>query len=318
MSIQLKNLIEGLSEIPPHWLIVPARMKMALGKSWQSQPYLANQLQELLIRQNGILRIETKHGLRDAVPTGFGLKCGANNKEFLLAIDCDGIEAYRRVIEINEGKQKILTKVDDLEVKQLAERYLPPTVSFTSGRKNRRQYIYKTDLSMQHQLKSRVIDAGNGSHLELRGTNLNSILPPSLHPRGKQYKWVLGSPRIIPVEEAPQWVINLMNYKPRKHTKSQSTYQYSQIDDTHEGTPEEIKIASTLLDVIHPRYADDYIPWIKIGMALKSVSDKLLPDWEEWSQLSDKYEFGLCPYKWSTFKNLRCSIRSLYYFANNS
>lgn len=315
MSAQVKALIEGLSEIPPHWLIVPTRMKMALGKGWQGLPYSANQLGETLIRQNGILRIETKKGWQDAVPTGFALKCGANSKEFLLAIDCDGIEAYRKVIEINEGKQKILTKVNDLEIKQLAERYLPPTVSFSSGRKNRQQYIYKADLSMYPYLKSRVIDAGNGSHLELRGTNLNSILPPSLHPRGKQYRWVAGSPKIIPVEEAPRWVIAQMTRHKQKRYKIPST-RFECV--THEGTPEEIKIASILLDVIHPKYADDYNTWIRTGMALKSVSTSLLPQWEEWSQMSHKYTPGLCAYKWSTFNNLRCTIRSLYYLANNS
>ncbi|MDV3003003.1 MAG: hypothetical protein N5P05_004658 (plasmid) [Chroococcopsis gigantea SAG 12.99] len=36
-------------------------------------------------------------------------------------------------------------------------------------------------------------------------------------------------------------------------------------------------------------------------MALKSVSDSLLPDWENWSRGSSKYKPGECDKKWSSF-----------------
>lgn len=314
MSSQVKSLIEGLSEIPDHWLIIPTKMKMALGIGWSSNPYSAAKLREKLAR-TGELSILTRYGYQNITPTGFALKCGANTKEFMLAIDCDGIEAYRHIIKINEDHQ-YLEKIDDNETCLLAEKYLPTTVSFSSGRKHRRQYLYKTDLSMQATLKSRIIDVGNGNHLELRGTNLNSILPPSLHPKGKRYKWVTGSPSTTNVEIAPQWVIKQMTRRTtRKNIPSLPVKNSTQ---THEGTEEEIRIASILLDVIHPKYADDYHTWIRTGMALKSVSDTLLDKWDKWSQMSDKYIPGMCTYKWSTFNNLRCTIRSLYYLAENS
>lgn len=315
MSAQIKKLIEGLSEIPNYWLIVPTKMKMALGIGWKDNPYSANRLQEKLAR-NPKLTVLTKYGIRDIIPTGFALKCGANTKEFLLAIDCDGIEAYRHIIAINKGiSTKAIKTIDNAKAFVIAEKYLPPTVSFTSGRKHRRQYLYKADLSMRLTLKSRIIDVGNGNHLELRGTNLNSILPPSLHPMGKHYKWLAGSPSITAVAPAPHWVLKLMAQKRTSKPRIPNTQTYTL---NKEESPAEIEAAKNILEAIHPKYADDYHTWIRTGMALKSISNSLLPDWDKWSQMSHKYESGICAYKWSTFKNLRCSIRSLYYLANNS
>lgn len=316
MSAQVKKLIEGLSEIPNHWLIIPTKMKMALGIGWNNHPYSAATLQEKLTH-NTKLSVLTRYGWQNIAPTGFALKCGANSKEFLLAIDCDGVEAYRHIITINENTPiRELRKINDAEICLLTEKYLPPTVSFSSGRKHRRQYLYKTDLSMQAILKSRIINVGNGNHLELRGTNLNSILPPSQHPTGKQYKWGTGSPTTIPVAIAPDWVIKQMA---RRIPKSPLHIPKSQIEcTTHEETIQEIEVAKNILEAIHPKYANDYHTWIRTGMALKSVSSSLLTHWDKWSRTSDKYLPGICAYKWSTFNNLRCTIRSLYYLAENS
>lgn len=315
MSTQTNQLIEGLNEIPDHWLIIPTKMKMALGIGWHKNPYSPTILREKLAR-NAKLSVLTKHGLQNITPTGFALKCGANSKEFLLAVDCDGIEAYRHTIAINDDIPIYeLSKLDDTKIIKLAEKHLPPTVSFSSGRTHRRQYLYKADLSVQSNLRSRIIDVGNGNHLELRGTNLNSILPPSQHPMGRQYKWVTGSPSAIAVAPAPQWVIKQMTRIPpipripRSHLQS---------DNPTQASDAEIEIAKNILEAIHPKYADDYHSWIRTGMALKSVSTNLLDNWDKWSQMSEKYVPGICNYKWSTFNNLRCSIRSLYYLAEHS
>jgi hypothetical protein len=314
MSTQTNQLIEGLSEIPDHWLIIPTKMKMALGIGWHKNPYSSTILKEKLIR-SAKLSILTKHGLQDIAPTGFALKCGANSKEFLLAIDCDGIEAYRHTIAINESIPiHELSKLDDTKIIDLAEQHLPPTVSFSSGREHRRQYLYKADLSIQSTLRSRIINVGNGNHLELRGTNLNSILPPSQHPMDRQYRWVTGSPSTMPIAPAPPWVIKQMT----RPCTSRVPTSHSQFSSTTQASDAEIEIAKNILEAIHPKYADDYHSWIRTGMALKSVSGNLLDNWDKWSQMSDKYTPGICTYKWSTFNNLRCSIRSLYYLAEHS
>ena len=50
-------------------------------------------------------------------------------------------------------------------------------------------------------------------------------------------------------------------------------------------------------------------------MALKSVSEELLPAWDEWSQQSAKYKPGECDYKWQSFREKGVTLGTLYYFA---
>jgi len=79
-----------------------------------------------------------------------------------------------------------------------------------------------------------------------------------------------------------------------------------------------VEQAKLLLEIIHPRYADDYESWIFIGMSLKYISDSLLPDWEEWSQLSYKYQPEECKYKWESFRGVGITERTLHYYAKYS
>ncbi|CAA9221266.1 DNA repair protein RadA domain protein [uncultured Coleofasciculus sp.] len=44
-----------------------------------------------------------------------------------------------------------------------------------------------------------------------------------------------------------------------------------------------------------------YEDWLRIGMALHSVDDSLLPDWVAWSQTGSKYQEGECEKKWASF-----------------
>lgn len=334
----INHLIEGLNYIPKHWLIVPTKMKKPLGLNWNKNPYLPNELQKNLAN-NSKLKVLTKYGWQNIEPTGFGLKCGANSKEFLIAIDCDGIEAYRQILAIKKGVSidKFQSIKDANRLVKMAEMYLPITVSFSSGRMYRKQYLYKAELSLKHLLKSRKIHIKDDDYLEFRGNNLASILPPSQHPSGKKYKWITGNPSIVRVAQAPDWVIKQMKLPNRNNpTKTSDSaklnpvpkWAIEQLKHLPDSTSKnyilqqdlnaDIETARNLLEVIHPKYADNYHDWIRTGMALKSISDSLLPEWDKWSQISSKYEYGMCSYKWTTFKNLRCGIRSLYYLAENS
>jgi hypothetical protein len=49
-------------------------------------------------------------------------------------------------------------------------------------------------------------------------------------------------------------------------------------------------------------------------MALKSVSEELLPVWDKWSQQSAKYKPGECNSKWQSFRG-GVTVGTLYYFA---
>ena len=54
------------------------------------------------------------------------------------------------------------------------------------------------------------------SELALLGDGQQTVLPPSIHPNGKQYYWFKGKhPKDLPIAPAPQWMLDLMTDKKR-------------------------------------------------------------------------------------------------------
>jgi hypothetical protein len=102
------------------------------------------------------------------------------------------------------------------------------------------------------------------------------------------------------------------------HKRYDRKYGINKYTHLHSHTENNIQTALTLLEVIHPRFADDYWSWIQVGMALHSVSPILLKAWDTWSQLSPKYKPGECAYKWQSFRRTGITIRTLFRFANLS
>lgn len=51
------------------------------------------------------------------------------------------------------------------------------------------------------------------------------------------------------------------------------------------------------------RYYDDYDSWCKIGFILHGIGDNMFDLWNEWSQLSDKYDSKKMKNKWKSFGN---------------
>lgn len=66
-----------------------------------------------------------------------------------------------------------------------------------------------------------------------------------------------------------------------------------------------------------PWRADDRDAWLKVGMALKSLSPDLLDLWDEWSQQSPKYKPGECARQWHSFQDKAGEITfaSMQYWA---
>lgn len=76
------------------------------------------------------------------------------------------------------------------------------------------------------------------------------------------------------------------------------------------------ELAIKALDALDPSRADDYWQWLQVGMALQSVSNDFLVDWDRWSQLSFKYCEGKCAEKWKGFgQDDGLSVGSLIYWA---
>ncbi len=281
---QIIQIIEMLEIIPPHWKLVPSRGKKPLGYQWEKNPFNCDEIKNQLKYRGRVKVKDEDQEYYETVPTGISLICGQQfNSEFLVALDVDGETACKRIEKMGI--------------------FLPHTIAFTSGRPCRGQYMFKVS-DPDINLRSSFLETGSGDRLEFRGTNLASVLPPSIHPNGEQYYWLKGcSPQEAIAAPAPEWVIKEMS-KPVPN----SYWSSSDIS---------LEQAIFLLHKISPQFADEYYPWIKIGTALKSVSESLFDAWDLWSSTSSKYKPGECAYKWTSFKPV-VGVGTLYYYANIS
>jgi len=306
VNYQTLKLIATLNILPSHWLIIPCKGKKPLGYQWQKYPWCPQSLLEELNR--GGVPVRDRHGnFYKIIPTGVGVLCGQNEKEFLVAVDCDGYSAIERIAAIEP---------------------LPKTVAFTSGKPGRAQYLFKVE--GDSKLKSRKIPTAAGEALELRGSNLPSVLPPSVHPETGFYRWLPGCcPSVTEVATAPKWIIKEMSQGFHSHLQVRNIKTQRRSFSKSFSVPpppcqnvtlsaKEIE-ALTLLEAIHPQYANNYWTWIQIGMALHSVSPALFQAWDNWSQSSPKYKPGECAYKWRSFLSTGgITISTLYGYANFS
>jgi hypothetical protein len=178
----MKYLIDTLNKLPINWTLTPVFNKAPKIKNWQKGVD-----REIIIKE-----------IQSGRANGFGLITGLLSG-CILAIDCDGPTAH-----------------------ELAERYggLPKTVSFTSGKKGRAQYLYLIPELYRETLKDftrKVLETGTkGEQLELRYNSMQSVLPPSVHPETQGYIWT-NSIENTPIADLPIWVIEkILDEKPEQ------------------------------------------------------------------------------------------------------
>jgi hypothetical protein len=323
----LNSLIEQLLLLPKHWPLAPVgNNKNPLGVRWNERTFLPREAAEKLIA-NGSLTVLGKYGEMATVPKGFGLVTGLNSEEFLIALDADGNSAMTAIERCG----------------------IPPTVSFTSGRPHRAQFLFKAPLTAAPLMRSRRLATGTLEALEFRGNKLMSVLPPSPHPITGQYVWIAG-PTQCEVAPAPQWILTQMQQPKTVNTpardrafRERNAATSNPIVDRNieasnpivarnlagrdrivfERNPTALNLPNLseiklLMEVIHPKFAGDYHSWLFAGMALKSTSSFLLSEWDEWSQQSSKYVPGVCQAKWASFKGCGITFRYLYWLAKLS
>ena len=172
-----QKLIDGLKRITATNLDLPlvpiGNNKQPLGDRWQQRPFTATQLIEA-ISQGGV-SVPIKGKTKKIQPLGFGLITGRKvtidgNTHYLMALDQDGASACRKINELSGGQP------------------LSKTVAFTSDRPGRCQYLFLIPEQYKDSIKTKKIktgvigDDGKGEQLEFRWSNLQSVLPPSVHP----------------------------------------------------------------------------------------------------------------------------------------
>ncbi|ACK74138.1 Primase 2 (plasmid) [Gloeothece citriformis PCC 7424] len=293
------RLIDGLKRIQSTGLdlaLVPLNnKKQPLGDGWQNRPFTATQLIEAI--HNGGVEVPIKGEIKKIQPQGFGVITGNSlttqqGTYTLMAVDLDGASATDKMLELSRSKP------------------LPPTVAFTSTLPGRCQYLFLVPEKFKNLIRTKKIktgvvgDDGKPEQIELRYSNLQSVLPPSVHPDTGQYHWLEGCAiDELEIALAPDWILEQMlidkspllplSPPPRLSStaqKNNSNKQWSDID-----------FAISYLNALSSFRADDYDDWLAVGMALHSVDDSLLSEWDNWSRTSNKYKPGDCEKKWKSF-----------------
>ncbi|MGK7950541.1 MAG: bifunctional DNA primase/polymerase, partial [Xenococcaceae cyanobacterium] len=311
----LKRIIALDLDLP---LVPIGNNKQPLGDRWQQRPFTAPQLISAI--SNGGVSVPIKSKTQKIQPLGFGLITGRKvtiqgNSHFLMALDQDGASACRKINELSGGQP------------------LPNTVAFTSTRPGRCQYLFLIPEQYKDSIRTKKIktgvigDDGKGEQLEFRWSNLQSVLPPSVHPTTGEYRWVDGCAiDETPIALAPDWIIEQMlieqgskgaggqgsrgaggQFK-EKLSSAPPLLRSSAKKTSHrptstplQGKWTDIDYALSYLSALSYHRADNYDEWLTVGMALHSVDDSFLCEWEKWSSESDKYKPGECAKKWQSF-----------------
>jgi len=280
------QLIKGLSLISENWALTPVNgNKQPYRKNWQNEKPLSREL----------ITGEINSGKSQ----GYGLRTGKVSGG-IVAIDADGHAAHEKILELSSGMP------------------LLETVAFTSNKPGRCQYLFYIPQEYWEAIVTKKIntgvkgDDGKEQKLELRWDGCQSVLPPSVHPETGCYHWH-RSPEEVMIAPAPMWVIKQMLADSGGTQVPSPTSYTSKLRSGEEWTNQ--KWALSYLSALKPYRADDYDNWLAVGMALHSVGDFLLTEWDKWSRQSTKYQPGDCEKKWKSFNRQGIAIGSLAHMA---
>jgi len=281
-----------LNNLPAAWALTPVLNKRPLRPNWQTESPIDKEDLIALMEKGQTLFLDRDKEWHTHW-TGLGLRLGEVS-DGTMAIDCDGEAAITRLREIIGGD-------------------LPHTVSWTSGKQGRLQLLIHVPQEYWSIISNKKIHCGNGEYLEMRWSGCQSVLPPSRHPETGSYTWI-NSPTDTPVMEAPLWLLNFFLQLAYEEEERRHAPIHNQIKSTNPKW-DEIDWGRSYLAALSSTRADHYDTWVRVGMALHSIDDSLLGDWEQWSALSGKYQSGECARKWRSFKRGGVGIGTLAYMA---
>lgn len=152
---------------------------------------------------------------------------------------------------------------------------------------------------------------GGETVMEILSDGRQTVLPPSMHPSGRQYTWLtpetIASIQGLPIIERNEKFFDDIFHELKPH--AQKILTVSHFDGS------KYEEAQQALAIIP---ADEYDLWIKIGMAIYSEfpSEQGFQLWDSWSQKSAKYDPHIMGTKWRSFqKSSRVQIASLFFIA---
>ncbi len=200
------QLLSGLKLIPLDWALTPVLGNKNPYRADWNHAIPMSRRQLIAVIENGDTA-SGKNGLFTVYPQGYGLRTGKWSNG-ILALDADGDAAHEKLNQLGG---------------------LPKTVSFTSGKPGRCQYLVRVPQEYWSVISTKKINTGvkgadgKDQLLELRWNGCQSVLPPSVHPETGSYKWV-NSPQDCALAECPTWIIEyFLNESTTVTTNSTST-----------------------------------------------------------------------------------------------
>ncbi len=219
------------------------------------------------------------------------------------AIDIDQLEKARFTMRLEYG----------IDLDELID--APDAVHILSGRENRMKLIYKLPTPMT----TKSIKEDGHDMLQFRcatkdGLTVQDVLPPSIHPdTNMPYQWGgRGHPGLIPVipEKLQAVWQKLLDVE---EIKSATPVDLPEIADVN---MDDVREALNALDPDMDRDA-----WVRVGMALHSLSKDLYGDWDAWSAGGSKYRDSHDTHTvWKSFSDMSnpVTIRSLFKLARKA
>jgi len=168
-----------------HILPVQARGKLPLVKGWPEEA------------TSDIAQLEAWQHQHPAC--NWGLATGKASG--LVVIDIDG----------TEGRASLA----DLERQGLT---LPATLTVTTGRADggeHRYYFGSSGVEIRNDQSGKI-----GAHIDVRGTGGFVVCPPSIHPSGKQYRFIDPD---APIADLPTWIVERLTVCPPMPTATAQT-----------------------------------------------------------------------------------------------
>ena len=268
--------------IPKDWALTPLQGKRAYVAGWTTQPYSVE---------------EIKREFDQGKATGVGLITGVwSNEGGLVWVAIDGTDSIKALEEL--GGAPISAA-------------FPPTLTISSGKKDRQRMLFSIPAAKLKLLPDKATIKIGIPAFEILFRNRQGAIMGS-HPDTDGYfttphggfEYAKNPP------EMPEWLYEAIAkaYPVNKYKKpvrhgiitQQVNLEYEEGSEYQK--EEYLNEAKIYLDHLNPERAADYDDWLKVGMSLKQVDEKLLADWVDWSKQADNFEDGVCERKWSTFE----------------
>ena len=191
---------------------------------------------------------------------------------------------------------------------------IPPSPLIKVGAKGSTHfYKYNDEKSRQwkHPKSKKIV-------VELLSTGKQTVIPPSIHPDGMEYKWTspyyLDSIDFDMIPDLPKDIEERFNKI--IGIKKISSNSSNVLKDT------DVSIETINRALLCINADLNYIDWLRVGLALHSWSNgsqEGFKIWNEWSKTGEKYNEDEMSNKWSSFgKNSGITIASFFYIAKES